>query len=61
MLFEVFNTRTSEVKFETDDLVAADILVDRENFKEVGVGYEPCWIVRGRIESRIFHITVEEQ
>lgn len=59
-MFQVFNTRTQEVKLTTEDMIAADIMVYHENYKEVGVGYEPCWEVRYVKDNRVFRIVVEE-
>jgi len=64
-MFQVFNTRTEEVKLSTPDMVAADVMVWQQNELEIGVGYEPCWEVR-MIQvakdgsQRVFRITVEE-
>jgi hypothetical protein len=59
-MFQVFNTRTETVKLSTPDMVAADLMVYRENDLEIGVGYEPCWEVRYVQGNRVFRITVEE-
>jgi hypothetical protein len=64
-MFQVFNTKTNEVKLSTPDMVAADLMVWQQNELEVGVGYEPCWEVRyiqigERGIQRVFRITVEE-
>lgn len=61
MEFQVVNFRTGEVLLKTSDVVAAAILADRENYKEVGVGYEPTWEVRMIQDGRTFRITVEWQ
>lgn len=59
-MFQVFNTRTDEVKLSTSDLVKADLIAYQENDKEIGVGYEPCWEVRYVMGSRVFRIEVTE-
>jgi hypothetical protein len=60
-MFQVFNTRTNEVKSTTTDMVAADVMVWKENEAEIGVGYEPCWEIRYiNPAGRTFRITVEE-
>lgn len=59
-MFQVFNTCTNEVKLSTPDMLAADIRVDRENYIEVSVGFEPCWEVRYVQGTRVFRLTIEE-
>jgi hypothetical protein len=59
-MFQVFNTRTDEVAMSTNDIVAADFMVYKENDKMIGVGYEPVWEVRLVRGDRVFRITVEE-
>lgn len=59
-MFQVINTRTGRISFTTDSLRAAYIMQDRENYKETGVGYEPCWEIRAIEGGHTYRVTVEE-